>query len=137
MSGALSSVAFKDSSSYGTGYKRASFPAITSAIAGISGGTGATIHAVISPINGHGANPIEELGGNYAIVNSRLEFAEGSGDFPTDNDFRRIGLIKNPVQSSDSAITQLSSLTSTNQMTVTSATAISIDDVLTLSLIHI
>ena len=130
-SGALSSVTFKDASSYGTGYKRASFPAITSAIVGISGGTGATIHPVISPINGHGANPIEELGGNYAIVNSRLEFAEGSGDFPTDNDFRRIGLIKNPVQSSDSAITQLSSLTSTNQMTVTSATAISIDDVLT------
>ena len=130
-SGALSSVTFKNASSYGTGYKRASFPAITSAISGIAGGTGATIHPVISPINGHGANPIEELGGNYAIVNSRLEFAEGSGDFPTDNDFRRIGLIKNPVQSSDSAITQLSSLTSTNQMTVTSATAISIDDVLT------
>ena len=38
------------------------------------------------------------------IVNSRLEFGEGDGDFPTDNDFRRIGLIKNPVQSSDSTI---------------------------------
>ena len=131
VSGALSSVAFKDSSSYGTGYKRASFPTLNSTISGLTAGTGATIHAVISPINGHGANPIEELGGNYCIVNSRLEFAEGSGDFPTDNDFRRIGLIKNPVQSSGGTITQLTSLTATNQITVTSATAISVDDLLT------
>ena len=130
-SSALASVTYKDASSYGTGYKRASFPTLSSAISGISNGSGATIHAVISPIHGHGANPIEEMGGNYAIVNSRLEFAEGTGDFPTDNDFRRIGLIKNPVQSSDSTITQSATLTATNTMTVASATNISIDDLLT------
>ncbi len=129
--GALSSVAFKDTSSYGSGYKRASFPTIDSSISGISGGSGATIKAVISPINGHGADPIEELGGNYAIVNSRLEFGEGSGDFPTDNDFRRIGLIKNPVQSSDGTISSETSLTATNQLTVADASSISVDDLLT------
>ena len=32
----------------------------------------------------------------YVMFNARLEFAEGSGDFPTDNDFRRIGLIQDP-----------------------------------------
>jgi len=130
-SGALSSVAFKDTSSYGTGYKRASFPTLDSSISGLSAGTGATIHPVISPINGHGANPIEELGGNYAIVNSRLEFGEGSGDFPTDNDFRRIGLIKNPVQSSDGTISSATSMTATNQLTVADASSISVDDLLT------
>ena len=130
-SGSLSSVAFKDTSSYGSGYKRASFPTLNSAISGISAGSGATIHAVISPINGHGADPIEELGGNYAIVNSRLEFGEGSGDFPTDNDFRRIGLIKNPVQSSDGTISSASSMTATNQLTVADASSISVDDLLT------
>ena len=130
-SGSLSSVAFKDTSSYGSGYKRASFPTLNSAISGISAGSGATIHAVISPINGHGADPIEELGGNYSIVNSRLEFGEGSGDFPTDNDFRRIGLIKNPVQSSDGTISSASSMTATNQLTVADASAISVDDLLT------
>ena len=130
-SGSLSSVAFKDTSSYGSGYKRASFPTIDSSISGISGGSGATIKAVISPINGHGADPIEELGGNYAIVNSRLEFGEGSGDFPTDNDFRRIGLIKNPVQSSDGTISSASSMTATNQLTVADASSISVDDLLT------
>ena len=130
-SGALASVAFKDASSWGTGYKRASFATLNSSITGLTAGTGATIHAVISPIHGHGANPIEEFGGNYAIVNSRLEFGEGLGDFPTDNDFRRIGLIKNPVQSSDSAIAVGTSMTATNTITVASATNISVDDVLT------
>ena len=129
--GSLSSVAFKDTSSYGSGYKRASFPTIDSSISGISGGSGATIKAIISPINGHGADPIEELGGNYAIVNSRLEFGEGSGDFPTDNDFRRIGLVKNPVQSSDGTISSEASLTATNQLTVADASSISVDDLLT------
>ena len=127
----LASVAFKSTSHYGTGYKRASFPTIDSTISGIANGSGATIKAVISPINGHGADPIEELGGNYAIVNSRLEFGEGSGDFPTDNDFRRIGLIKNPVQSSDGTISGEASLTATNQLTVADASAILVDDLLT------
>ena len=132
-SGALSSVVFKNTSSYGTGYKRASFPTLNSSISGLTNGSGASITPIISPINGHGANPIEELGGNYCIVNSRLEFGEleTGGDFPTDNDFRRIGLIKNPVQSTDSAIATGLSMTATNQLTVASDTNISVDDILT------
>jgi hypothetical protein len=58
----------------------------------------ANIEFMISPKHGHGADPIEELGGNYVILNSRLEYAEGSGDFPTDNDFRQIGVVVNPTQ---------------------------------------
>ena len=130
-SGAISSVAFKDTSSYGSGYKRASFPTLDSTISGIIRWFRCNNQPVISPINGHGANPIEELGGNYAIVNSRLEFGEGSGDFPTDNDFRRIGLIKNPVQSSDGTISSETSMTATNQLTVADASSISVDDLLT------
>ena len=78
------------------------------------------------------ADPIEELSGNYVIVNSRLEFGEGSGnsDFPTDNDFRRIGLIKNPVQSSDSTIST-ATLSATNQVTVDNAATLTVDDVIT------
>ena len=130
-SGALKRVQRKDTSSFGSGYKRASHPSLTSSLSGLSAGTGATFKPIISPINGHGANPLEELGGNYVIVNSRLEFGEGSGDFPTDNDFRRIGLIKNPVQSSDSTISTEGSLTATNQVTVDNATSLTVDDVIT------
>tara|TARA_Y100000996_G_scaffold415382_1_gene409715 strand:- start:4444 stop:5934 length:1491 start_codon:yes stop_codon:yes gene_type:complete len=130
-SGALKRVQRKDTSSFGSGYKRASHPTLASALSGLTAGTGATFKPIISPINGHGANPLEELGGNYVIVNSRLEFGEGSGDFPTDNDFRRIGLIKNPVQSSDSTISTEASLTATNQVTVDNATSLTVDDVIT------
>ena len=131
-SGALTSVAFKDTSSFGSGYRRASFPTLNSSLSGLTAGSGATIHPVISPINGHGADPVEELGGNYAIVNSRLEFGEAAGgnDFPTDNDFRRIGLVVNPVRSSDSAISTDSTMTATNQITVDNASSLNIDDII-------
>ena len=78
---------------------------MNSSISGIADGSGASIKAVIS-INGHGSNTVEELGGNYVVVNSRLEFGETSGgsDFITDNDFRQIGLIKNPVNNVTSNI---------------------------------
>ncbi len=56
----------------------------------------ANIEFIIQPKNGHGADAIEELGGNYVILNSRLEYAEGD-DFPTDNDFRQIGVVVNPT----------------------------------------
>ena len=142
--GALKSVTFKNVSSFGSGYKRASFPTLNSSIASaeydtgsatITGGSGATINPIISPINGHGADPIEELGGNYVIVNSRLEFGEtdgsGNSDFPTDNDFRRIGLIKNPVQTSGSSISNNATLSATNQVTVGNAATLTVDDVIT------
>ena len=140
----LKTVTFKNSSSYGSGYKRASFPDLNSSIASgeydtgsatITGGSGATIKPVISPINGHGANPIEELGGNYVIVNSRLEFGEGTesgvADFPTDNDFRRIGLIKNPVKSDGGVISDDATMTATNRIVVSNASSLTVDDIIT------
>ena len=89
----------------GSNYKRN----LTIDIDGISGigtpSTSAVVTPIISPQYGHGANPVEELGGNMVMINSRLEFAEGSGDFPTDNDFRRIGLIQDPFSSGTTVAT--------------------------------
>ena len=136
VSGNLKQAYHRSGTSYwGTGYKRASLPTIDANISGISGGSGATVHVIMSPINGHGANPVEELGGNYAIVNSRLEFGEGLdggfSDFPTDNDFRRIGLIKNPVKASSGAVSGDATMTATNMLTVDNASSINVDDLLT------
>jgi hypothetical protein len=131
-SGVLTSAFHKSgTSSWGTGYKRASLPTLGNGVGTITGGSGATVHIVMSPIHGHGAHPIEEMGGNYAIVNSRLEFGEGFGDFPTDNDFRRIGLIKNPVKSDGGTVSQEPTMTATNMLTVDNASSINIDDLLT------
>mgnify|MGYP006075790299 FL=1 len=110
----------------GSGYKRASIDIAN--ISGIGSGTGASAKVIISPLYGHGADPVSELGGNYVIVNSRLEFAEGSGDFPIDNDFRRVGLIQDPFDVSSTTVATASTLTAYNQMTCSSVASISIDD---------
>ena len=60
-----------------------------------SSGTGATVTPIISPKGGHGYDPVAELGGYFVMVNVKLEQSE-SGDFTTGNDFRKIGLLKNP-----------------------------------------
>ena len=111
----------------GSGYKRA-----TINVDGISGigtpSTSAVVTPMISPQYGHGANPVEELGGNFVMVNSRLEFAEGSGDFPTDNDFRRIGLIQDPFSTGTTVATGTNYAGHYHKMTLSSVTGLAVDD---------
>jgi hypothetical protein len=70
----------------GTGYTRAQ---VTFA----SGAAAAT--AVISPKGGHGSNALEELGGKYIMLNVRLDGTE-SNTFSTANEFRQVGIIRDP-----------------------------------------
>jgi hypothetical protein len=73
----------------GTGY---TFAEVT-----ISGaeGTGAEIIAVISPRAGHGANPQKEL---FATnVGFSVNLTNESADLFLNNDFRQIGVVKNPL----------------------------------------
>lgn len=66
----------------------------------ISGGgvnaNGAAAVAVLSPVKGHGSDPVKELGGYFVLVNSKLIYGENS-TFTTANDYRRVGIVKNPV----------------------------------------
>ena len=59
-------------------------------------GSNASAYAIVSPYGGHGSDPLHELGAKYVMINSRLDYAEGGGDFPVVNDYRRIALIKDP-----------------------------------------
>jgi hypothetical protein len=68
--------------------------ALTTARTGV-GGTGA-LEVVLPPQGGHGADFELEMNAKRVMTNIRLTYAEGSGDFPVDNDFRRIGIIKDP-----------------------------------------
>ena len=71
--------------------------ALTTARTGVSG-TGA-LEVIIGPEGGHGSADMEaELNAKRVMTNIRLTYAEGAGDFPVDNDFRRIGIIKDPTQ---------------------------------------
>ena len=67
------------------------------AVATISsnGGSSGAISPIIGPRGGHGDDAVEELGGFFVMVNSRLEYGE-SGNFTTNNDFRKIGLLAQP-----------------------------------------
>jgi hypothetical protein len=64
---------------------------ITSAI-----GTNATAFASISPIGGHGYNPISELGASNIMITAQFNNGE-NGSLPTDIDYRQIGLVINPL----------------------------------------
>lgn len=56
----------------------------------------ASIEVIIPPKGGHGKDPVLELNAKRVMLNVRLTYAEGDGDFPVDNDFRRIGIVQDP-----------------------------------------
>ena len=124
-SGAITAVAIN---AVGSGYSVASIDNSLLQTATSSSGTGAVFDIIISPKNGHGADPTEELGGNYVIANSRLEYAEGSGDFPTDNDFRQIGLIVNPTDAGGNTLSTATTLSALNRLTLNSGATMPVVD---------
>jgi hypothetical protein len=111
----------------GTGY---SYAVVT-----LTGGAGsnAAASAIISPKGGHGSDAIEELGGFYVIMNVRLEYADGSGDFPVDNDYRRIGIIKDPVLFGTSTLATTSTLRVTPTLTLSAGVTgtFAVDEIIT------
>ena len=116
-SGAITAVTVN---AVGSGYSVASIDNSLLRTATSSSGTGASFDIIVSPKNGHGSDAVEELGGNYVIVNSRLEYAEGSGDFPTDNDFRQIGLIVNPTNVGGNTLSSATTLSALNRISLQS-----------------
>ena len=101
----------------GAGYTYASIPlvtgtggtglysdtSLTSSVTVNPGSTG-KLEVIIPPAGGHGADLEAELVAKRIMANIRLTYAEGSGDFPVDNDFRRIGLIKDPQKTGTGSI---------------------------------
>ena len=55
----------------------------------------AQLTPIISPQNGHGSDPYEELFANRVCISTKYTGTE-SGQISIDNDFRQVGLIKNP-----------------------------------------
>ena len=94
-SGAIASAAVTTA---GTGYTYAyirNADIITGTNAG-GAGSGGNLNVFIPPKGGHGKNAITELGGFYVMINKSLTGAEGTSDIGVGNDFRRIGLIRDP-----------------------------------------
>lgn len=56
----------------------------------------AELSAIIPPPGGHGSDPWNELFGNRVCVYTKFANTEGSM-IPTENDFRQVGILKNPL----------------------------------------
>ena len=63
--------------------------------------TGVTLKAEVAPLNGHGSNAIEELGGYYLMLYLQIKNIEGdmntdfTRDFMYSNDYRSVGVVFN------------------------------------------
>ena len=73
-------------------------------ITGIGTAPTLKLDVIIPPPNGHGFDPVTEMGAYRAMINAKLSYDEGAGDFPIDNDYRRIGLITNPLKFGTSGV---------------------------------
>jgi hypothetical protein len=85
-----------------------------------SGGTGATARAVLSPKDGHAANPAEELNTKQVLLAARIgknDATEG-GTFSIQNDFRQFGLLKNPYKYGTTTIANSNSVSQTINVTI-------------------
>ena len=65
-------------------------------------GSGATANAVISPVGGHGSDPIRELGADKLMLTVKFNddegiSANGNGYLPSNTEFRTISILKDPV----------------------------------------
>jgi len=80
--------------------------------------TGA-VEVIMSPEGGHGADLANEFFAKRVMTNIRLTYAEGSGDFPVDNDFRRIGIIQDPFNYGTTTVATASTLRGTAALKLT------------------
>lgn len=92
-------------------------------------GSGASLRPIISPYGGHGSNPVRELAARSLMLTVQVAGAE-SNTFPTNNDFRMIGLIADPVLRSG-PVANASVIDQCTRVTVTSLTgALTSDEVI-------
>ena len=94
-SGAVSAVTVTTA---GTGYTYA-YIRSADVVAGTSaagGGSGCNLKVIIPPKEGHGNDAVKELGGYFVMLNKSLVGLEGTSDITVSNDFRRIGLVRDP-----------------------------------------
>ena len=92
--------------------------------------TGA-VEVIMSPEGGHGADLAAEFFAKRVMTNIRLTYAEGSGDFPVDNDFRRIGIIQDPFNYGTTTVASASTLRGTSAVKLTGSGDYTIDEEIT------
>lgn len=85
-------ISYVDILQAGSGYRSATARIIQDPSVPVS--TSALLRPIIPPAGGHGSNPEEELQAKHASVS--VKFIEGESPFTTKNDYRTVGLLKEP-----------------------------------------
>ena len=111
-SGAITDVTI---TAVGSGYTYASLAA-----GDIGSVSGYDVDFIISPEGGHAKDCVKELGGFFVMMNVNFVQAEGSGDFNTENDFRRIVMLRNPTDSTTGSTATADTLDATRSITFSS-----------------
>ena len=108
-SGAISAVTVTTA---GTGYTYA-YIRSADVVAGTNaagGGSGCNLKVIIPPKGGHGYNAVKELGGYFVMLNKSLTGLEGTSDITVSNDFRRIGVVRDPTNYGTSTVSSATTL---------------------------
>lgn len=56
----------------------------------------AVLKPILSPPGGHGSDPLKEFAAKRVCISTKFTNSEG-GTIPTQNDFRQVGILKNPL----------------------------------------
>jgi hypothetical protein len=104
----------------------------TVTIAPPASGITATARPIFAPQGGHGKDAMTELGAFYVIANITLAYDEG-GLIPTNNDYRKVLMLKNPLLYGTSTVATSSvyNLSRHIQFTVVSGTGFVADELIT------
>lgn len=69
---------------------------LPASIANTANFTAATLQPIVSPPGGHGSDPRSELAAKRVCISTKFTNSEG-GTVPVENDFRQVGILKNPL----------------------------------------
>jgi hypothetical protein len=96
----------------GTGYTKSKV-----VITSDGSGSGATARAIIGPVGGFGNDPRVDLRGHYITINQSLTGNEND-TFITGNDFRQLGLIRNPYNFGTTVVASAASFSTLKTLTL-------------------
>ena len=99
------------------------FSGLVNNVSSVAANATGAIEVIIPPQGGHGSDFEQELNAKRVMTNIRLTYAEGSGDFPVDNDFRRIGIIRDPYAYGTTTYATSSTLNGVYAVRIQGATA--------------
>ena len=108
-SGAISAVTVTTA---GTGYTYAYIRSadVVSGTNAAGGGSGCNLKVIIPPKGGHGKDAVKELGGYFVMLNKSLTGLEGTSDITVSNDFRRIGVVRDPTNFGTTTVSSATTL---------------------------